>query len=121
MSFDCYCDYETPKVYASSVHASRVARKCDECGRGINPGDKYERAASLYDDSWSVFQTCARCVSFRDYVTAHVPCLCWAHGNMIEDVIAAIDEYAHEAPGLRFGAARRFLRGTILRAAGDQP
>ncbi|MBK1732901.1 hypothetical protein [Thiococcus pfennigii] len=53
------------------------------------------------------FDTCSRCLALRDYVEAHVPCLCWQHGHMREDCIETARAYAPEAPGLLFGAWRR--------------
>jgi hypothetical protein len=45
--------------------------------------------------------------TLKEWVKAHVPCFCWAHGNIIEDAIETARNYAHEAPGLLFGAYRR--------------
>ena len=56
------------------------------------------------------YRACCRCIALRDWVQAHVPCLCWAHGSMIEDSLGEIDmRYRAEAPGLYFGAMRRYV------------
>ena len=84
---------------------------CFECGNEIAPGQKYERVTALYDGLFGTFKTCQRCRNLRVWVQNNVPCLCWAHGNMHEDLKNAIDEAYYRAPdeviGLRFGFLRR--------------
>jgi hypothetical protein len=63
-----------------------------------------------WDGSFGEFKTCSQCASLREWVTAHVPCVCWAHGNLIPDLCDAIDAYCHEAPGLKFGFMRRLVK-----------
>jgi hypothetical protein len=103
---DCYCDYEPARLYSARVYVARKTYVCDECSRAIAPGTKYERVFGIWDDP-TTYLTCARCLDLREYVAAHVPCFCWAHGNVIEDAIATADQYARDAPGLLFGAYRR--------------
>lgn len=103
---DCFCDYETPEFYRKSIHTARKQYQCYECYRAINPGEQYEVVAAKWDGDFNTCRTCSRCLALRDWVAAHVPCVCWAHGNMIEDCMNTIEAYMHEAPGLWFGAAR---------------
>lgn len=104
---ECYCDYEPSTVYSKTMPIARKQHRCDECFRPIAPGEQYERVFGVWDGDASTFRTCAQCLALREYVLAHVPCLCWSHGSMIDDCISTADEYAHEAPGLLFGARRR--------------
>lgn len=104
---DCFCDYDRPSFYKAEVRVSRKRHRCYECAGAILPTDKYEYTFSIFEGKPYVARTCSRCLALRDYVTAHVPCFCWAHGHMIEDAIETADEYAHEAPGLLFGTYRR--------------
>lgn len=106
---DCYCDYETPEFYRSARHKSRKLRRCDECRRAIAPGEQYEHVHAKWDGDVVTFNTCERCLALRDWVSAHIPCVCWSHGNIYEDAIEAARAYAHEAPGLLFGAKRRVV------------
>ena len=106
---DCWCDWEPAGVYAASIHTARVAHKCYECRRTIEAGQRYERVAMLFEGRWSTYKTCGRCVSMRAWVQAHVPCLCFTHGNTVDECFEAAREYAHEAPGLLFGAWRRYI------------
>lgn len=112
MSYDCSCDYDVPSFYSRSVHrATRKSHKCYECAHVIVPGEKYEYVSGLWDGNFSYFKTCQGCIDLRTWVKNNVPCLCWAHGNMIEDCREAIEEAAYRAPeetvGLRFGFLRR--------------
>ena len=78
-----------------------------ECGRVIEPGDAYEHVRGKLDGEVDTFKTCPRCLALKEWVKAHVPCFCLAHGNIIDDAIETARGYAHEAPGLLFGAYRR--------------
>jgi hypothetical protein len=108
---DCYCDHDPPTFYNSVLRRAKLAHHCDECGAPISPGQKYEYVSGLWDGSFSIWKTCAGCVDLRTWTKNNVPCLCWAHGSLIEDCGAAV-EYAHyrapsETVGLRFGFLRR--------------
>lgn len=105
----CVCDYERPSMYSAKRHVARKPHKCYECCKRINPGETYERVASVFDGDFYTCATCHLCLALRDWTAAHVPCVCWAHGNMNEDCMSTIEHYAHEAPGLYFGALRRLV------------
>ena len=102
----CYCDYDAPRWYRSKIVKARKVHKCYECQCRIKPGERYERAVGMHDSVYSC-ATCERCLALREYVKAHVPCFCWAHGSIHEDAIETAQHYSHEAPGLLFGAYRR--------------
>lgn len=104
---NCWCDYEMPDVSRSARRTARKAYTCDECFSPILPGDQYENAWGVWEGESQTYRTCIRCLALRDWVQAHVPCFCWAYGNVIEDAIVTAEYYAHEAPGLLFGALRR--------------
>lgn len=124
MNAACFCDYDPPEFYYRTMPTARLAHKCSECGKTIRRGEKYERVNAKWGDRPESCLTCARCLALRDYVTAHVPCVCWEHHRMIEGCIEAAQEYAHEAPGLLFGARRRevlIYRGARYDAERKQP
>jgi len=111
MSYDCYCDYDPAAIYKARVHTSRKDRRCEECGRGIAKGTRYERVDGLYEGYWFTFFTCEPCMDLRQWVKNSVPCFCWEHGNMIDAAKEAVSE-AHwrasdEVVGLRMGFLRR--------------
>lgn len=106
MSDGCHCDFEMPEFYMAAARLARTEHRCYECFRAIHPGERYETVASKYDGAFSSVATCSRCLALREWVQAHVPCFCWAHGSMLDDAKDAIDEYAHECPGLFMGYGR---------------
>jgi len=109
---DCYCDYD-PAVFYHKTDVQRAAKPhlCDECGAMIQVGATYENVFALWDTGYgpTTFKTCALCVELRDWVEAHVPCLCWAHGNLHEDLRNTVDDVWHETVGLKFGFLRRMV------------
>lgn len=115
----CYCDtdYEAPTFYRKTVPTARIKHRCEECGAMIRPGEKYESVSGMWDGDFGTFKTCQHCIGLREYVKAHVPCLCWAHGNIVDDCIEAARNYAHDAPGLLFGAYRFVVRSRRARAS----
>lgn len=105
---ECFCDYDSPLAYGRAEPIARKAHRCEECGGVIAPGERYERVFGVWERGRpEVFKTCPRCIALRDWVSAHVPCFCWAHGNIRDDAIETARSWAHEAPGLLFGAYRR--------------
>jgi hypothetical protein len=102
----CVCDYDSPKFYVKTSRKARKVHRCSECGCHIQPGEQYEHVSGMWDYV-DTFKTCQRCISLRDWVAAHVPCFCWAHGNIREDAIETARHWAHEAPGMLFGTWRR--------------
>lgn len=118
MTAACYCDYESPTVYRRSEHTAAKAHKCYECHRQINPGERYERVFAIWDGDANNVCTCRHCLALREWVVAHVPCSCRAHGNMLDDLRNDVEAYWHEAPGLLMGWLRR--RAALKRAQGFQ-
>lgn len=106
MTYDCYCDYEPAQFYRAETRRARTAHKCTECKRLIAPGERYEKVFGKWEYVVEFINTCQRCLALREYVEAHVPCFCWAHHSLFEDVRETISHFAHEAPGLAFGAGR---------------
>ena len=105
---NCVCDYEQPIWSSQRILTARKPHRCEECRRAIQPGERYEYCAGMWQrGTVERFKVCSRCLALREYVKEAVPCLCWAYGNIIDDCIEAAREYAHELPGLLFGAYRR--------------
>ena len=103
----CYCDYEPASVYEASVVKARKRHQCEECGRAILPGERYERAKGIWEGEPATYNTCGQCLALRQFIKAHIPCFCWGHGRMIDDAREAVEAYGWETKGLRFGAARK--------------
>lgn len=121
MSYDCSCDYDPAEFYSASIRTARKSHKCEECGAPILPGDKYEAVVGKWDGNLDTFKTCEPCVDIRTWTKNNVPCLCWAHGNTIEDCKEAVNEAAWRAPeetrGLRFGFLRKLVQRDKFYAA----
>lgn len=113
----CDCDYDGPfEVYRETrVNAARKCYRCSECRREIQPREPYERVFSVFDGMAQSYRTCQHCLRLRDFVSAHIPCFCWLHGDMRHEAIEMAISAAREAPGLLFGAYRREI--LIRRAA----
>ena len=114
MSYDCTCDYDSPEFYHREIRKARKSHKCDECSAPILPGEIYEHVRGKWDGYVDTYKTCQVCVDIRQWVKNNVPCLCWAHGNTIEDCKEAVEEATFRAPqetiGLRFGFLRRVVQ-----------
>jgi hypothetical protein len=113
MSYDCFCDYDAPSFYNCSIRKARKPHKCEECSGVIVVGERYEYVSGKWDGWVNDFKTCERCRDIRTWVRNNVPCLCWAHGNMIEDCKEAVVEAQYRAKeetrGLYFGFLRRIV------------
>lgn len=121
MSYDCVCDYDPPEFCRVSKPRARTQHKCAECGGPIMAGEQYEYVFAKWYGEIDTYKTCERCYDIRKWVKNNVPCLCWAHGNMIEDCREAVDEAHYRAPaetaGLRFGFLRRVVARDKFNAA----
>ena len=117
----CYCEGEPAEVYVKTAHRARRVHRCSECGRAIERGEVYERVFAVWEGDPETLPMCFHCLSMIEFVTASIPCFCWLHHSLHEDVQNAIEEYAHEAPGLRFGWLRRkHAIGQLRRPTADE-
>ena len=99
MSYDCFCDYEAPAFYSKVEYSARKEHQCEECGKSIQAGERYERVTGKWDGRMDFFKTCSRCTALRDHLKAHVRCFCWAHGSLLENIRTEIDNLPAEAYG----------------------
>lgn len=122
MSYDdCYCDYDRPSVYRQSVVRARKERQCDECARKIKAGDRYQYTFGIWEGYPSSFYTCSSCTDILQWTKNNVPCLCFAHGNIHEDIRNAVEAARWRAPeetrGLAFGLGRLLVKARRERIA----
>ena len=61
----CYCDYEPFEFYKATEPLARKRWTCCECGEPIEPGERYERAATKYEGQFECYQTCMPCTNIR--------------------------------------------------------
>jgi hypothetical protein len=120
MSQDCWCGYDPPAFYVCEVRRARKSHTCDECGGAIVAAESYEHVRAKWDYVDTI-RTCERCVDIRTWTTNNVPCLCWAHHNLINDCREAVVEAHYRAPeetrGLRFRLERMIVRRDRLNRA----
>lgn len=126
MTMDCYCDYDAPEYYRLRlVKAARKQHRCEECGRAILPGERYENVHGKWEGAVSTLKTCANCLDIRQFVANSVPCFCWAHGNMLDEARDAIqDAYwraGDEVKGLFMGYGRLVIAGRRKRTEIREP
>lgn len=86
MNDACWCDYDPPEFFAQSQHTARVRHKCSECGGPIRSGELYIKIAGKWDGDMCFFKRCCNCDSLLMHYEAHVPCFCWAYGQMLSDM-----------------------------------
>ena len=76
MRADCYCDGERPTLFVTTNPVARKRHGCAECRGWIEPGERYQRAAGVWDGVFSAFKACPDCVALREYIEARLPCYC---------------------------------------------
>lgn len=109
MTTYCFCDYDHPEFYRVTLPVARCFTRphpphiCGECFRQINPGERYEKVSAKWGGYVSQVKTCDHCMRMRDLVEETVPCFCWTHGGVRQDIGDILNE---EIPGLRFAVLR---------------
>ena len=117
---ECYCDYDGPTVYRQTARVARKQHVCSECRQpAIQPGQTYQDVFGVWDGQASTFKRCQFCDAFLSYVTAHVPCFCWYHGNIRgwRKGRTAMSVRPRSA-GLYFGGLRILAKARIAARAG---
>ncbi len=61
----CSCDYEPFEFYHVTEPIARKQWKCCECGGEIQPGERYERAATKFEGIFECYKTCLTCATIR--------------------------------------------------------
>lgn len=105
-------DCDPADIYVAWTLKARKAHRCDECGRQIIPGEKYDRAKMLGEGYWSEFVTCAHCVVAEQWL--QINCGGFLHTGVTEDIDEHISEYwritdmAFGLSRLKFGMGRQW-------------
>lgn len=116
MAIDCWCDYDSdpPDFYRVKIQRAKKTHKCYECSGTIIPGEQYEYVSGMWYGYMDIFKTCERCFDLRTWVKNNVPCFCWAHGNLSEDMQLAINDAIsrarEETRGLKFAFLRKIVQ-----------
>ncbi len=104
----CYCDVgDWPRLYAASRPMARATHKCSECGRTIQPRERYERVRAIWgNEPPETFKTCCYCLAMRDLLEVHAKCFCWLHRSLRDDIDSWVLENGWRANGLAFALGR---------------
>ena len=97
----CMVDYgDAPKIYRARMQCTRKERRCEECGRTIAVGERYQSAFMVYDGDPSTFATCQHCAVAMKWLAEN--CGGYMHGAVWED----FEEHISEYPPLGFSLSR---------------
>ncbi len=66
----CFTDFDGPSVFRASRHRARKPHKCTECGRTIEPGERYQIAWGVWNGQPETFRTCRECLRDRGRIVA---------------------------------------------------
>jgi hypothetical protein len=69
---------------ADARPVAKAAHRCAECGRVIEPGERYLRERYVWDGKFTVHKTCAHCEVARDWLAQE--CGGWLYGGVEEDI-----------------------------------
>lgn len=110
MTYECSCDYDPPEWHRkTNVKRAGKQHRCEECGRKIAVGEPYERVTGQWYGTIYTFATCPQCVALREWAVISVPCFCWAHGSLLDDVREMVGEVRHDVPGFVMEWGRRMI------------
>ena len=84
---------------------ARKAHKCNECGRAIRPGERYERAGGVWDGRFASFKTCEHCVVAREWLQYY------CDGFLYTEVAEELVEHYQEASASVFSDLGRVAAG----------
>lgn len=108
----CMIDYAEDRVTVlhERVYSARKEHKCDECGRGILPGERYTVERYVYDGGATTHKTCRHCKVVRDWLNAE--CGGFLYTGVREDIQEHADEghYGFGVKLLSIGIERRWRR-----------
>lgn len=54
--------------YQRKIKTARKSHTCDECGKTIDIGEKYEFVKGKWASEWKLYSTCTSCADLREYV-----------------------------------------------------
>lgn len=79
MDFD-----EHATVLHSRQQTARKPHRCGECGRIIQPGERYTDERLVWDSTARTLKTCPHCIVARDYLGRE--CSGWVYTAVEEDI-----------------------------------
>lgn len=92
-------DSEPLTLLVDAQPLARKSHRCGECGRVIEPTERYERHEGVCDGEWETHKTCLHCVAVRKWLSR--VCRGWVYTMVDEDLL----EHFREGYGLWLGRA----------------
>lgn len=90
----CSIDDAEPWAFYRSAHLiARKAHRCDECGRTIDPGERYLRAVGKAEGDLSTLKTCAHGEAAGKWLA--IVCGGWPSEGLAEDLCDHWDDSFH--------------------------
>jgi len=80
----CDYDYDQPAFFRASHHTSSARHRCCECGRAINPGERYLKIVGEWEGEFSAYKRCSHCDAVADALKSRAPCFCDYVGGLWE-------------------------------------
>ncbi len=94
---DGWCD-----LYRENTRTARKEHRCSECGRVIEPGEKYRQARSLCDGYWYSAKTCRFCAAAWALVC---PRGLRVDGGLVDCLVEIDNDSSQPPPWLRWARA----------------
>lgn len=115
----CMVDYaDHPEFYSHSVRKAKKSHICDECGREILPGERYDYASGKADGEMWFAKTCIHCTAVSEWL--RVVCGGVCHHAVYDDLKEHRDEEGYNPRWISIalsGMRKRWRRadGTMWR------
>jgi hypothetical protein len=77
------CDCERPEFYEQSNPRSRRVRRCYECDRLIDVGQRYSRTSGKWSGSFESIATCLDCERISAWLGRRIDC-CISFGELAD-------------------------------------
>jgi hypothetical protein len=71
-------------VYREKIVTARKQHRCDECGRPIECGERYQYVFAIWEGSPGAYHTCQHCLVAQDWLRAE--CGGWLFEGVEEDI-----------------------------------
>ena len=99
-----YCD-EFAEEISRETPTARKAHRCGECGRAVEPGERYERIVAKWDGDLTVSKTCSHCVRARRWLERE------CGGFVYTEVADELAEHWQESAEYRTKELRALIMG----------
>ena len=85
----CSYDYDHPSVYNCEEVTARKQHTCSECGRHIEPKERYQKVFGVWCNDPNTFKTCAHCLVGQKWLMA--ACGGFLHGDLEDEIYEHAD------------------------------